>query len=135
MIVSENKEKVSNSKDIYNIMKEIYKLIPEEDKHKELAYCIGLNTKNIIQYIDLVGIGTIDHTPVYTRECLRLAIIKDCKNIIFIHNHPTGDIKPSPQDEIFTKKLKQGGELLEINLLDHLILGDKYFSFADEGII
>ena len=59
MIVSENKEKVSSSKDIYNIMKEIYKSVPEEDKHKELAYCIGLNTKNIIQYIIMLECGEL----------------------------------------------------------------------------
>ena len=136
MIISENKEKVSSSQDIYEVMKNVYKLVPEEDKHKELVYCIGLDSNNVILYIELVTMGTVNSASPVKRECLKLGIIKNVVNIVMIHNHPSGAITPSPQDENFTKELKDAGKLLDIGLLDHLIIGkNEYYSFADNGAI
>jgi len=134
MIISEEKTKIKSADDLYDVMKNIYSLVPEEDKHKELAYCIGLNSQNIISYIDLVAIGTVNFAIPSKRECLRLAIVKNAVSIVFIHNHPSsGNCNPSIQDDKFTDELKRACELVEIKLLDHIILGEKsYFSYAEK---
>ena len=71
-----------------------------------------------------------------TRLILKPAIENLASGIILCHNHPSGQLKPSEQDIVLTKKVKDGTRLMDINLLDHLIIGDqKYLSFADEGIL
>ncbi|NCU33284.1 MAG: hypothetical protein EOM23_10240 [Candidatus Moranbacteria bacterium] len=115
-------------------MLKIYKARPEEEQHKEHFYIIGLDTQNIVKYIDLVGIGTISQCAVYVRECLRLAIIKDVSSVIISHNHPSGVLTPSREDKLITDKIKTACSFFDIKLLDHIICGDnEFYSFCDMG--
>lgn len=136
MIIKENtNHKITNAKNVIDIMQGIYKTRPEEEQHKEYFYTIGLNIKGIVQYIDLSGFGTFDQSAVYPREVWRMAILKNVKSIILVHNHPSGIVEPSPQDKVLTQKIRTGCDQLEINMLDHVILGGntKYFSFSESG--
>lgn len=134
MIISQEQIEVRSSQDLYGVMKAIYSARPEEERHKEHFYIIAMNSRNIIQFIDLVAIGTVNQATPYIRECLRLALIKNAVSIVAVHNHPSGDTCPSRDDRHFTQKLKEASKLLEIAFLDHLIVTEKsYYSFMDEG--
>jgi len=124
---------VKNSSDIAEVMRGVYALLNEEDSHKEVFYVIGLNSQNTILFIDLVTFGTVNRASPTIRECLRQAIVKNAVSIIAIHNHPSGDTTPSPEDRSFTQNLKQACQVIEIKILDHIILGNGYYSFSDAG--
>lgn len=126
-------KKVSSSSEAADILRAVLNHRNEEDKHKEFFYVIGLSTRNAVLFVDLVAIGTVNWCGASRRECFRQAIIKNAHSIIVGHNHPSGDTSPSPEDRIFTRKLKEGGEVLEVRVLDHIIIGSDYYSFADQG--
>ena len=72
----------------------------------------------------------------HPRETFKAAILANAAAIICGHNHPSGDCQPSKEDRAITARLVEGGKLLGISVLDHVIVGDgKYFSFADEGLL
>lgn len=105
-----------------------------EDLCHEEFWMMTLNRKNAVIREHRISIGGITATIVDQRKIFRLAIDDRCTGIIVFHNHPSGNTSPSDADIQLTNKLKEGGKLLDINLLDHLILaGDGYYSFADEG--
>ena len=135
MIVLENTlELITTSQKCYEVFNALLNNRQDTEKHKEYFYCMTLNTQNECQCVDIISIGTIDQCNPFIRECLRLAIIKNSKSLIICHNHPSGYIKPSTEDLTFTKKLQQACQILDINVLDHIIIGDnKYYSFADNG--
>lgn len=134
MIIANNtKEKVTKSDDLVIIMRKVYAQLPEEDKHKEIFYTIGLDSQNRIKVIDLTCLGTINRANPEIREIFRIALLKDCVAVIVVHNHPSGDSQPSKEDRNFTKSISQGGKIMHITLLDHIILGDGFYSFSDTG--
>jgi len=137
MIVSEKKKTVCCSKDVSEVLSSLLNYEQEHDREKEHFWILGLNTKNVIQYTDLVSIGSLSASIVHPRETFRLAIMKATANIIIGHNHPSGDTKPSQEDILLTNRLVQAGEILGINVLDHVIIGSEgsYFSFRDNGMI
>jgi DNA repair protein RadC len=100
---------------------------------RERFYSILLDTKNKVIGVDMVSQGSLNSTFVHPREVFKSALLASASSIIFVHSHPSGDPKPSWIDRELTKKLKQAGELLEIDVLDHVIIGrDKYYSFKKE---
>jgi DNA repair protein RadC len=133
IVIKENKTKIKNSEDIAEVFQAILKNRPEEDAHKECFYVAGLDSQNRILYVDLVTMGTINSASPVIREVFRLAIMKDAVSIIVSHNHPSGVSTPSVQDINFTRELLKAGNLLGISLLDHIIIGDNIYSFADSG--
>ena len=133
MIVSEMKRVADSPGAVHNILLSIRNKFNVEEQDKEHFYCLGLNRKNVCQFIDLVSIGTVSETIVHPREIFRLAIIKSCSTIIIAHNHPSGCTIPSIEDIHVTKRLKEGGELLGITLTDHIIFSEsQYYSFKEE---
>ena len=137
MIVSEKKKTVCCSKDVSEVLSSLLNYEQEHDREKEHFWILGLNTKNVIQYTDLVSLGSLSASLVHPRETFRLAVMKATANIIIGHNHPSGDTKPSQEDILLTNRLAQAGEILGINVLDHVIIGSEgsYFSFRDNGMI
>lgn len=89
---------------------------------EEFHLCL-LDTKNQILETTMVHRGTLNMSVVGGREVFRLAIRGNAKNIIVAHNHPSGDPTPSPEDIAVTQKLREIGDLLDIPLLDHIIVG------------
>ncbi len=137
MIISEKKKTVSSSKDVSQVLLSLIHLEQEHDRKKEHFWILGVNTKNVIQYVDLVSLGTLSASIVHPRETFRLAVMKASSAIIAGHNHPSGDTRPSREDIFLTNRLFQAGEILGITLLDHVIIGIKnnYFSFRDNGLM
>ncbi|PIY60668.1 hypothetical protein COY95_00600 [Candidatus Woesearchaeota archaeon CG_4_10_14_0_8_um_filter_47_5] len=82
---------------------------------------------------DIISVGTLDAAIIHPREVFKEAIKNSTHAIILIHNHPSGDPNPSPEDEAITRKLVSGGNLMHIQLLDHVIIGNSsYYSFKEE---
>lgn len=91
---------------------------------KEHFVCLFLNKQNEVINRETLSIGTLDATLVHPREVLRSAIRHGAARFIAAHNHPSGDPTPSPEDIRITKRLHEAGELVGIELVDHIIIGD-----------
>lgn len=123
--------KIKNSEDIYQYLKNEI-----QDKKNECFYAILLDTKNVIISKEVISIGTLDASIVHPREAFKPAIKKSAKSIVFVHNHPSGDFTPSKDDFRITQRLVEAGEILDIEVLDHIIIGkDGYYSFKKENFI
>ena len=102
----------------------------------ERFHVLYLDRKNRIISDDLLSTGTVDHVPVYPREVIKRALMLNASALILIHNHPSGDPTPSPEDIHLTRKLVEAGELLDIPILDHVVLGyARYASFKEKGLL
>lgn len=125
------KTAISGSKDAFN-----YFIALVEDYQYEGFWILLLNRANkIIKHVQ-ISEGGVSGTVADPKKIFRLSIENSASGIILCHNHPSGNIKPSEQDLKLTKKIVEGSRLLDINVLDHLIIGDeKYLSFADENLI
>jgi DNA repair protein RadC len=103
---------------------------------KEVFKVIYLNSKNKILNEEDLFEGSLTSTSIYPREIIKNAIKNDASALIFVHNHPSGDPQPSNLDKEITEDLVCACKIMEINVLDHIIVGnDKYYSFADNGLI
>jgi DNA repair protein RadC len=95
-----------------------------------------VNRKNEVIGVNTVSMGSLTGSVVSPREVFKPAILANAAAIICAHNHPSGDPKPSPEDRALTARLHDAGKLLDIQVLDHIIIGDgttAYYSFADNG--
>jgi DNA repair protein RadC len=109
-----------------------------EGTDREHFVVILLDTKNKIIGINTISTGSINASVVHPREVFKPAIVSNANAIICGHNHPSGDPLPSKEDRVLTQRLFEGGKLLGIAVLDHVIIGDgteRSFSFADEGLL
>lgn len=123
--------KVQSARDVFEYMKG---RIPDEGK--EHLCILFLNTKNQILRHEFVSVGTLTASLIHPREIFKAAIRESTHAIILVHNHPSGDVQPSSADKQVTSIIKQAGELLQIELLDHVILGgDDWFSFRDHSLL
>ena len=117
----------SVAKVFYNVLKNEC----EVDQNKEHFWAMGLTTKNRVLYLELVSLGILTEGLVHPREVFKSAILKSACSLIFCHNHPSGESEPSGNDIQITQILKEGGKILGIKILDHIILGkNDVFSFA-----
>lgn len=125
------KEKVISSKEIAQFLKTNYQYY----KH-EVFVAIFLNTGNKVVHHEVMSEGGINSTIVDVRIILKTALANNATSIVLGHNHPSGNLKPSRQDELITEKIKSAAALLDIRVMDHIIVSDEgYFSFADSGIL
>lgn len=103
---------------------------------EEQCYMIALNNSFRIIGIFFLSKGTVNASLITPREVYIRALLVGAVQIIFCHNHPSGNVTPSNQDVLLTKQLKEAGELININLADHIIIGgDCYCSFKKEGML
>lgn len=124
-----DKEKIGSSADIYNYM--YHKL---SDLHHEEIWMICLNRAHKILEESKVSEGGGSQAVLDNKKLFKKALEANAHAIILVHNHPSGEIKPSEADFSLTKNVKEAGKVLHINLLDHIIIGDnQYYSFADNG--
>ncbi len=86
-----------------------------------------LNTKNRVMSIRDVYQGTVNSASIRVAEILRPAVRENCPSIIVVHNHPSGDPTPSPEDILVTRRLSQSAEMMDIELLDHIVIGQQSF--------
>jgi len=103
---------------------------------KECFWAVLLNGKNRFLKLVRVSEGSLTASLVHPREVFRPAILEAAAGLLCVHNHPSGDPAPSPEDLQITRRLVEVGRLIGIRVLDHVIVGEnEYFSFADEGMI
>lgn len=102
---------------------------------KEHFITLHLDGKNRILCIDRVSVGSLNQSIVHPREVFKSAVYSSAAAIILVHNHPSLDPAPSREDIEITRRLKECGELLGIKLLDHIIVGDSYVSFVEQGVL
>lgn len=121
--------KFNNPEIIFEYYKEKFKYVYQEN-----FYCVYLdNNKRIIKDKQLF-LGTLNYSMVHPREVFKEAYLLSASSIICIHNHPSGEVLPSKQDIEITKRLKEIGILLGIEIVDHIIIGEnKYYSFYENG--
>jgi DNA repair protein RadC len=104
------------------------------DRKQEHFLCASINGANEILNIRVVSIGLIDRSPVHPREVFADALSDRASAIIVAHNHPSGGLGPSPSDIAITAQLKAAGDVVGIELLDHIIFNRTgYFSFLEDG--
>ncbi len=115
----------------YDAYKLIKNFLIDSDREKFVVAC--LDTKNQPVNISVVSIGSVNSAIVHPREVFKVAMLSNASKIICFHNHPSGNLKCSKEDENITDRLKECGEILGIELVDHIIVGDNdtYFSFKE----
>ncbi|RUS49211.1 DNA repair protein RadC [Cohnella sp. AR92] len=102
--------------------------------HKEHFVCLFLNTKNHVITKETISIGSLSAAIVHPREVFRSAIKRAAASIICVHNHPSGDPTPSQEDIQLTKRLVEAGNIVGIEVLDHMIVGhEKFYSLKEHG--
>jgi DNA repair protein RadC len=122
---------VSTSRDLANYLQSLF-----QDHNREIFAVAFLNQSNRINHIETVSEGGITGTIADPRIILKRALEENAVSLVLCHNHPSGSLKPSRQDEEITKKIKEAAKFFDIKVLDHIIVSDAgYFSFADEGIL
>ena len=125
---------VSSSKEVYELLKRNW-----NDTQIELVEqfkILLLNRANKVLGIYEISTGGISGTVADPKVIFMAALGAAACGVILSHNHPSGNVKPSRADIELTRKIKQGGELLDISVLDHLIISsESYYSFADEGLM
>lgn len=117
---------------------DVYDLLAAELRHlqQEHFICIYLNVKNSVIGQETLAIGSLNATIVHPREIFKLAMRRSSASIICVHNHPSGDPTPSPQDIELTKRLIIAGEIIGIDVLDHVVIGGrKYISMKEQGFV
>jgi DNA repair protein RadC len=103
---------------------------------KEVFLSLLLDAKNKLIREVKVSEGTLTNSLIHPREAFREAIRESAASVIFVHNHPSGDPEPSRDDIAVTERLKATGDIVGINVLDHVIVGDgKYVSLKEKGIL
>ena len=107
-----------------------------QDEPSEVFVILCLTTKDRVIAFHEVSRGTLDSVPAHPREVFTAAVLSHSAAIIACHNHPSGDPTPSPDDLAVTRRLAAAGEVLDIPLLDHIIVGDgRYYSFKEVGCL
>ena len=125
-------ETLNTSLEVFNVMKPLF----GKNTDVESMYCIFLNAKNRVVSIELVSEGTLTAASVYPREIVKRALAAKAASIIMVHNHPSGDPAPSPDDSAMTLRMVVAMTSIGITLHEHLIVGaSTFFSFADQGFI
>jgi len=128
--------RLQNSKQAQPLIKSLIETHGQSDREQ---FCVlMLNAKNEIIGLNIVSTGDVSSAPVTARELLKPAILTSSSALILAHNHPSGDVSPSPEDLAVTKRIVHACKIMGILVHEHLIVSmfdDAYFSFADQGLI
>jgi len=130
-IASASRTIIRSAEDVANL------LMPRlRYEQREYFMAVLLSTKNHVLKTPVISIGTLNASLVHPRELFRQAINFSAASIILVHNHPSGDPAPSPEDIELTRRMIEAGKLMDIQVLDHVVIGDaRYISLKDKGII
>ena len=124
---------INNAWQMYKAMCDIYHI---DKQAEEVLLVICVDIKNRIIGIHEVSRGTIDSSLVNQREVFKRVLLNNAAKIFIVHNHPSGKANPSNADYLVTNKIIKAGELLDIKVLDHIIIGDnEYYSFKENNKI
>lgn len=120
---------IRSPKDVYNLLESELRF-----EQKEHFICLFLNTKNRLIFKEVISIGSLNTAIVHPREVFHAAIRRCSASLICAHNHPSGDPEPSMEDVNLTKRLIAAGEIIGIEVLDHVIIGgNRFYSLKEHG--
>lgn len=105
------------------------------EEPEEYMYMICMNTKNKIIGVFEISHGSVNSSIVSPREVFQKALLANAVSIILMHNHPSGDSTPSREDIEVTKRLVEAGKIVGVEVLDHIIVGDRYSSLKEKGYV
>jgi DNA repair protein RadC len=126
-------QKISQSSNAYDLLMSIWN---DQVELYESFYVLLLNRANKVLGYRCLSQGGISGTVVDPKAIFQVALLTNASSVIIAHNHPSGNLLPSDADTRLTKKIKDVGNLMELQLLDHLIIAQEgYYSFADQGAI
>ena len=115
--------------DVHNIIAAEY-----ADAVVETAMMLALDTKNKVIGIFEISRGSLNASIIHPRDVFQRAILVNAASVILVHNHPSGDPTPSPEDVALTKKLVEAGRIMDITVLDHVVVGEgSYVSLKEQG--
>jgi DNA repair protein RadC len=125
------KQKIDSAQDVITM------LLPQvRDLKTEVSKIVCLDSYNQIIEISDAAIGTVNQALPIIREIIHTALQKYAAAIVCVHNHPSGNTTPSPEDRKFTEELAAAGKLMGVKVLDHIIIGgDSFYSFANDGLL
>ncbi len=127
---------ISSSEKAYELMKDVFSEREAIDKDRENVWVICLNNANRIICVEFISMGTCNEVIVTPREVFCTPLRRRACKIIIVHNHPSGDVFPSPTDIDMTDNLVQVGKIIDIEVVDHLIIDENnFYSFKDCGLI
>ncbi len=127
-----------NKKDVIQSSKDVAHYLKAQLQYKkhEVFAVVFLNRSNKINHYEIISEGGITGTVADPRIILKKALEHDAVSIVLCHNHPSGNLKPSRQDQELTNKIKEASSYFDIKVLDHIIVSEEgYYSFADEGML
>lgn len=124
-------QQLNSSREVYNVMKPLF----AESDDVETIYSVFLDARNRIICIEKLFSGTLSHSVVYPRELIKRVIALKGAAVILAHNHPSGCTEPSVDDLRITRVLTIALLSIDVQLHDHLVIGDGYHSMADHGLI
>lgn len=129
MAVDSDDPRIRQSRDIYNYMKQRLERKPHEE-----FWVMFLNTAGRVQAAEIIGQGGIASTTVDIKLILKKALDKLSSSIALVHNHPSGNLTPSIQDDNLTHKISEAAKTIDLKVIDHLIISSSgYYSYNDEG--
>lgn len=105
------------------------------EEPEEYMYMICMNTKNRVIGVFEISHGNVNSSIVGVREIFQKALLANAVSIILMHNHPSGDPKPSREDIEVTKRIVEAGKIMGVEVLDHIIVGDTYVSLKEKGYL
>ena len=121
---------IRSPEDVVQVGKSFMRIHEEPE---EYMYMICLNTKNRVIGVFEISHGNVNSSIVGTREIFQKALLANAVSIILMHNHPSGDPSPSREDIEVTRRIVEAGKIIGIQVLDHIIIGDKYSSLKEKG--
>jgi DNA repair protein RadC len=129
-----NRPRVVNSADVVEVFRAIYDV--NKIEHREMMYAMYLNRNNVVLGVLLISEGGTSATVCDPKIVFQGALKLNASAVILSHNHPSGNLTPSHADIQLTNRLTNGGKILDVQILDHVILtADSYYSFADNGMM
>lgn len=137
-LVKENLVQYNVASKQLNTPKKVFDLVDALELNaepEEVLSLITVDVKNNVTGIFEVSRGHLSESVIHPREVFKRAILNNASGIFLVHNHPSGDVTPSKSDIEVTKTIKKSGELLQIKLIDHVIVGNGYYSFLENGCI
>lgn len=127
--VKDKPSRIEVPEDMARVLYSVLNVESDIDKEKEHFWVIGLTNRKTIKYLELVSLGILNASMAHPREIFRFAISQAIDTIIVAHNHPSGYLVPSNEDNIITRQLIEAGKIIGIRILDHIIIGNDGQSF------
>lgn len=123
-------KKLTNPQLITEALNHLFDL---QNMSEEYLYMLTFNTKCDLTGVFEISHGTVNSSLASPREIFNKALLVGAVNIVLVHNHPSGDVDASEADILLTKRVKEAGQLLNVELLDHIIIGSNYYSFKESN--